>query len=82
MENKDGTRGQHWTMEQTSQFADGFNKYDFYAALNMIYSDYYNPKFDTNTYVELAKDWLCDEDAELQYGEKLSAYYESIVEGE
>jgi hypothetical protein len=35
---------------------------DFYAVMNMIYSDYYNPKFDIETYVELAKDWLDDVD--------------------
>ena len=28
----------------------------------MMYSDYYNQKFDTNKYIELAKDWLNDKD--------------------
>lgn len=62
MENKDGTRGQHWSVDQTSQYAGEFNKWDWYAVMNMMYSDYYNQKFDTNTYIELAKDWLKDKD--------------------
>lgn len=62
MENKDGTKGQHWSVDQTSQYAGEFNKWDWYAVMNMMYSDYYNQKFDTNTYVELAKDWLNDKD--------------------
>lgn len=60
MENKDGTKGEHWTYEQVVQLVkDKGIKYDpcdFYAALNMIYSDHYNSKFDTSVYVELAKD--------------------------
>ena len=76
MENKDGTRGQHWSLEQTTPLAGKFDKYDFYAALNMVYSDYYNPKFDTDTYVELAKDWLDDKDV----GEgKTLCYYWKVV---
>ena len=62
MENKDGTKGQHWSVDQTSQYAGEFNKWDWYAVMNMMYSDYYNQKFDTNTYIELAKDWLNDKD--------------------
>ena len=62
MDNKDGTKGQHWTIEQTNPLAENLNRYDFYAVLNMMWSDYYNPKFDTNTYIELAKDWINDSD--------------------
>ena len=62
MENKDGTKGEHWTMEQTSQFAGRHDKNDWYAVLNMMWSDYYNEKFDTNTYVQLANDWINDPD--------------------
>lgn len=76
MENKDGTKGEHWTLEQTSSFAGNYNKYDFYAVLNMVYSDYYNSKFDTNTYVDLAKDWLNDSD--VPEGKTLK-YYMLIV---
>ena len=76
MDNKDGTTGEHWTMEQTSQFAGNHNKADWYATLNMVYSDYYNPRFDTNTYVQLANDWLDDKDVE---NGKLLRYYMFIV---
>lgn len=62
MKNKDGTEGQHWSIEQTTQYAGTHNKYDWYAVMNMIYSDFYNPKFDVATYVELAKDWIDDVD--------------------
>lgn len=49
MENEDGTRGQHWSLEETSALASQygislsgkFNRYDWYVALNMVYSDYY-----------------------------------------
>ena len=77
MKNKDGTIGEHWTLEQTSQFAGTYDKYDFYAILNMMYSDYYSPKFDTSTYVSLAKDWLDDKDA--GHGKALK-YYMYIVD--
>ena len=76
MENKDGTKGQHWSVDQTSQYAGEFNKWDWYAVMNMMYSDYYNQKFDTNTYVELAKDWLNDKD--VGYGKTLK-YYMLVV---
>lgn len=76
MENKDGTRGEHWTKFQTDQYASNYNKWDWYATMNMIYSDYYNPKFDTTTYIELAKDFIADKDA----GEgKVLNYYLHIV---
>lgn len=44
MENEDGSRGQHWSVEETSalanqygiRFDSKFNKYDWYVALNTI----------------------------------------------
>ena len=76
MKNKDGTIGEHWSYEQTSTLAEKHNKCDFYAVLNMMYSDYYNPRFDTNTYVTLARDWLDDKDV----GEgKTLKYYMYVV---
>ena len=70
MENADGTCGEHWTIEQTTSVAEQqgikfehFNKYDWYYTLNMMRSDYYNMfKDDTNSYIKLAKMWLCDVD--------------------
>lgn len=76
MENKDGTKGPHWTIEQTNQYAGRHNPFDFFAVLNMIYSDYYSPKFDTATYVELAEDWL--DDADVHDGKTLK-YYMRVV---
>jgi hypothetical protein len=66
MENKDGTKGPHWSWDQVAQVYKekkiGDDLSELYAVLNMMYSDYYNPKFDTNTYIELAKDWIVDPD--------------------
>ena len=76
MQNKDGTHGEHWSMEQTSQYAGRHNHNDWYAVMNMIYSDHYNPKFDTATYVELANDWITDPD--IGEGKPLN-YYLHIV---
>lgn len=44
MENEDGTRGQHWSLEETSALASQygislsgkFNRYDWYVALNIV----------------------------------------------
>lgn len=79
MENKDGTVGQHWSQEETSKYSNGYDKNDFYVVMNMMYSDLYNPSFDTNTYITMAKDWLLDKDAG---GCKLLKYYFFIVKGD
>lgn len=52
MENEDGTRGPHWSLEETTTLASQygialgskFNRYDWFVALNMVYSDYYTYK--------------------------------------
>ena len=66
MENKDGSQGAHWSWDQVIQVNRdkkiSEDDSDNYAILNMMYSDYYNPKFDANTYIELAKDWFNDPD--------------------
>ena len=76
MQNKDGTKGEHWSIEQVANvIKEKGIKYeltDFYTVLNMMYSDYYNSRFDTATYIDLAKDWLEDKDIE---GCKLLKYY-------
>lgn len=76
MENKDGTHGEHWSKSQTDQFAGSHDKWDWYAAMNMAYSDYYNPKFDTNNYIELANDFVDDKDVTKG---KLFRYYFYVV---
>ena len=79
MENKDGTKGEHWTYDQVSQLmrekSIKCDPYDFYAVLNMMYSDYYNSKFDISVYVELAKDWIHDMDID----DKILKYYYYVV---
>lgn len=86
MKNADGSTGRHWTFEQTEQVRKqhGYDcdPNEFYAALNMIYSDYYKIGKDFNLnsvdfYAAMAHAFLDDEDA----GEnKLAKYYECIVE--
>ena len=49
MVNEDGTTGPHWSLAETTSVAnqygvkltEKFNKYDWFVALNMVYSDYY-----------------------------------------
>jgi hypothetical protein len=79
MKNKDGTTGEHWSCEQTSAYnSNGYDKNDFYAVMNMMYSDYYSSRFDTTTYANLAKDWLGDNDVNASEGKTLK-YYMYIV---
>lgn len=78
MENEDGSRGQHYTLEEAYRLATQYgvpltnkvNKYDWYVALNMVYSDYYRAilnicgSVNTKHFVEFAKAWLMDKDAD------------------
>ena len=67
MKNVDGTCGEHWTYEQTSQLADQqgiTQKADWYYVMNMLYSDYseiYGS--DINMYIRVAKAYMRDPDA-------------------
>ena len=83
MKNKDGSVGEHWTLDQTTEILKSkelkYNPYDFYAAMNMIYSDYYNPKFDIETYLMLTMDWLNDVDVGAC---KTLKYYMYVAMGE
>ena len=76
MENEDGSRGPHWSLEETTALASQygitlgskFNRYDWFVALNMVYSDYFkvimnlSSTASTKPFVELAKAWLHDKD--------------------
>lgn len=77
MENEDGSKGPHWTVEETTSVANQMginlksekhNKWDWYVAMNMIYSDFYKAvvamtgNANTKHFAELAKAWLCDKD--------------------
>lgn len=88
MENVDGTKGEHFTMEQTEKLMEQYgidcSSPTFYAALNMMYSDYADvaKKFGKDTpefYVCLADAFLDDPDIEGGGDEKLAKYYEYIV---
>lgn len=88
MDNEDGTRGAHWTLEQAKQVMAQHgiecDPAQFWVALNMIYSDYVKvakkhgvgDKIDF--YADMAKSFLCDKDAPE---DKLARYYEYIVRG-
>lgn len=62
---------------------DHFSFEEFYTTVLMMFTDYSKTLGSANMdiYLRLAKDWLCDEDVSAQYGEKLSTYYDYIVEG-
>lgn len=86
MKNADGSTGRHWNFEQTEQVRrqHGYDcdPAEFYAAMNMMYSDYYEIAKDFNVnsvdyYAKMAHAFLDDKDA----GEgKIAKYYECIVE--
>jgi hypothetical protein len=59
-----------------------FTPDEFYVTLLMLFTDFSKALGTVNPdiFIKLAKYWLCDEDAGLQYGEKLAAYYYHIVE--
>ena len=87
MENADGTTGPHWPMAQTTavMVSRGYH-YDpavWYAAMNMIYSDYFgvaeNHKVDyIDFYADMTAAFLDDKDA-AGPEEKISAYYHCIA---
>lgn len=80
MKNVDGTHGEYWTYEQTSQLAEqqGIkHKADWYYVMNMFFSDYYNVfGTDTSTYVKLSKAWFNDVDV---CEGKAYRYYMNVV---
>lgn len=86
MKNEDGTSGPHWSVEQAKQIMAqrnlSLNPAEFYAALNMIYSDFssvakkHGLGGSLDFYVDMAKAFLNDKDAAPG---KLSNYYNSIV---
>ena len=87
MENTDDTTGPHWPMEQTTavMVSKGYH-YDpavWYAAMNMIYSDYFKTakKHGVNTvefYTDMAEAFLVDKDAGGPE-EQISAFYHCIA---
>lgn len=57
---------------------------EFYTTTLMMFTDYFKTigAGNMDTYLRLAKDWLCDEDVSVQYGEKLAKYHDEIVSAE
>lgn len=60
-----------------------FSPLELATTATMLATDY--PKSvgyaDINKMVAMAKEWLCDPDSQLKYGEKLSSYYDNVVNG-
>lgn len=92
MKNEDGTEGAHWTMVQTTDVAERVDvvfehirDYEWWAAMNMVYSDYSGVanKYGVSTgefYADLAKAFLFDKDGGKPE-HKLAAYYHGIAAG-
>lgn len=87
MVNEDGTRGAHWTKEQTAQVAAvagvDVKPCVWWAVLNMVYSDYYKVAAKYNLdrpefYSDLAKAFLMDKDAGTPE-EKTAAYFRYVA---
>lgn len=86
LQNEDGSKGPHWTVEQTKQIMAqrnlSLNPTEFWMALNLIYSDFspvakkHGVGGSLDFYVDMAKSFLNDKDAAPG---KLSNYYNSIV---
>lgn len=85
LHNEDGSKGPHWTKDQTTQVLKQKNldcdPLEFWVAINAMYSDYFNVAKKANVnnidfYVNMAKAFLDDKDA---IPGKLAAYYEYIV---
>lgn len=85
MKNADGSTGEHWTYDQTTQVMKQRNidcePAEFYAVMNMLWSDYGKvaEKFGVSNveyWAELSKAFLMDKDAAE---DKLALYYECIV---
>lgn len=60
---------------------DDFNEEEFYAVYLMLISDFKNQFNDPHMYIKMAKDWLMDDDIEVNPSEKLWLYLNYIVLG-
>ena len=73
--------GMRWSFEQTNEVLKEnkleIDKIDFWAMMNAMYNDYHDIFQDnTETYIRLAKDFICDEDAEPN---KTYIYWKNIA---
>ena len=86
MENADGTKGPHWSLDQAKQMMAqrklSRNPAEFWVALNLVYSDFsqvakkHGLGGSLEFYIDMAKAFLDDVDAQP---DKLMHYYESIA---
>ena len=85
MEHEDGTKGEHWTCEQTTQVMRNkgyeFEPAEWYAIMNAMHADYFKvaKMFGVDNidfYAAMAKAWLCDEDA---VEDKAKQYWEHVA---
>ena len=72
---------EHKAKEMGIEFGKDFTFAKFYATAIMLYTDFRKVLGGGNIdlYVRLAQAWLMDDDIDIDAGEKLCAYYESIV---
>ncbi len=92
MENCDGSRGPHWTLEQTTNMAENMgmtwekvSRVCWWVTMNMMYSDYCEvaAKYGvaiSEFYADMARAFLMDRDGPGPK-EKLAGYYHGIVQG-
>lgn len=88
MKSSDGEHGEHYSKDLANMYAKQngidfkeakFNCWDWYAILNMVYSDYHQALGSGNdTYIRIAKATLEDYDVK----DKAYKYYHYVVEGE
>lgn len=85
MQNKDGTTGPHWNMEQTKQVMAqrgiDCDPVEFWVAMNSMYADYGRVAKEMNVnnidfYAKMAEAFVHDVDA---MPDKMSRYYEYVV---
>ena len=74
-------KGQHWTHEETTQamheLGYSLEPVEYYVVANMMYNDYYNlVKENEPLALELAEDWLDDEDSKDC---KLYEYWKHVI---
>lgn len=62
---------------------DKFSEDELALVALMMYTDYCKTLGTSNMdlYIRLAKDWICDDDVAVKYGEKIAVYHDCIVNG-
>lgn len=87
---KNSNKSPFWDKKQTEEImeksdikAGDYNFYDFWFVLNMIRSDFFNPALketETDYYVEMAKEFLKDDDIKDPKGKAYNYWYH-VVKG-